>query len=87
MILYLDTSALVKLLHSEEGSAALRAAADQASALATSTLTRLEVHSTLARLGREGAPREHLVSWFEAFATAEVRLGEAARQEGLPRVG
>ena len=139
MILYLDTSALVKLLHPEEGSAAMREAAEQASALATSTLTRIEVHSTLARLGREGAPRERLTAWFEAFATlwvpmaliqmdrvvdlacglclkhplrsldaihlasalvlreegrlqvafatADVRLGEAARREGLPRVG
>ena len=74
MILYLDTSSLVKLIHSEEGSQAVSMAAAQAHALATSALTRIEVHSTLARLGREGAPPERLASWFEAFSTLWVPM-------------
>lgn len=50
MTLYLDTSALVKLLVAEEGSDAVRAAAERAQALATSHLTWVEVHSALARM-------------------------------------
>jgi predicted nucleic acid-binding protein len=68
VILYLDTSALVKLIHPEAGSEVVRRAVAQANALATSVLTRIEVHATLARLGREGASQELLTSWFSAFA-------------------
>ena len=50
MTLYLDTSALVKLLVAEEGSDAVRDAAERAQALATSHLTWVEVHSALARM-------------------------------------
>ena len=54
MILYLDTSALVKLLRVEEGTDLVRRGAESAQALASSTLARIEVHSALARLLREG---------------------------------
>ncbi len=50
MTLYLDTSALVKLLVAEDGSDAVRAAAERAPALATSHLTWVEIHSALARM-------------------------------------
>ena len=62
MILYLDTSALVKLLRVEQGSEAIWEATESAQALASSTLARVEVHSALARLIREGQPREALQS-------------------------
>lgn len=50
MILYLDTSALIKLLVDEEGSAAAHAAASAAGELASSQLTYVETHSALARM-------------------------------------
>ena len=66
MILYLDTSALVKLLRVEAGSEAVWEAAEAAQALASSNLARIEVHSAFARLLREGHPREAVrVSWLE----------------------
>ncbi|MDP1832895.1 MAG: type II toxin-antitoxin system VapC family toxin [Geothrix sp.] len=58
MILYLDTSALVKLLRVELDSEAVWKAAENAKALASSTLARVEVHSAFARLLREGQPSE-----------------------------
>ncbi|OGA14562.1 MAG: hypothetical protein A3D95_03135 [Betaproteobacteria bacterium RIFCSPHIGHO2_12_FULL_69_13] len=54
MILYLDTSALVKLYVSETGSAALRRRASEAEALATSMVAYAEARSALARLLRAG---------------------------------
>jgi predicted nucleic acid-binding protein len=48
--LYLDASALVKLLVAEEGSEAVRASAAEATALATSRVTYVEIHSALARM-------------------------------------
>ena len=56
MILYLDTSALVKLVRVEDGSEAVWEAAEAAQALASSSLARIEVHSAFARLLREGQP-------------------------------
>lgn len=50
MTLYLDTSAFVKLLVAEEGSDAVHASAADASALVTSHLTFVEIHSALARM-------------------------------------
>ena len=58
MILYLDTSALVKLLRVEPGTEAIWGAAEEAKALASSTLARVEVHSAFARLLREGPSSE-----------------------------
>ena len=69
MILYLDTSALVKLVHREEGSGQVRDAFGRAEAVAASVLARIEVHSALARLAREGASDEVLRGWLSAFST------------------
>lgn len=55
MIVYLDTSAIVKLYVHEEGSAAVRQLVDEAEAAATSRVAFAEVRAALAqalRLGR-----------------------------------
>ncbi len=67
MILYLDTSALVKLVRVEEGSEAIWEATEAAQALASSTLARIEIHSAFARLLREGQPREAMGASLVAF--------------------
>ncbi len=54
MILYLDTSALVKLYVREPGSTALRAHADKAGALATSMVAYAEARAAFARLKQSG---------------------------------
>lgn len=54
MIAYLDTSALVKLYVSEDGSRALRAQASRAEALATSVVAYAEARAAFARLVRSG---------------------------------
>lgn len=54
LILYLDTSSLIKLYVEEEGSAAVREQVASASVVATSTLAYPEARSALARLRREG---------------------------------
>lgn len=61
MIVYLDTSALVKLYVSEEGSRTLRAFASRSEALATSVLAYAEARAAFARLLRGGGtnPRQH----------------------------
>lgn len=53
MILYLDTSALVKLYVRERGSAQLRAQVDKADAIATSVVAYAEARAAFARLRRE----------------------------------
>lgn len=53
MILYLDTSALVKLYVTEDHSDAVQAAAKAADSLASSVLAHVEVRAALARLQRE----------------------------------
>lgn len=55
MILYLDTSSLVKLYVEESGSDDVRALVDSASVVATSIVAYPETHAALARLRREGA--------------------------------
>ena len=55
MILYLDTSSLVKLYVREAGSDAVREAVQQARLVATSVLAYPEMRATLGRLHREGA--------------------------------
>ena len=55
MILYLDTSALVKLYVRERGSTALRAHAAKAGALATSVVAYAETRAAFARLKKSGA--------------------------------
>lgn len=61
MILFLDTSALVKLYVAEAGSAALRHRIRRASALAASVLAYPEARATFARLRRSGltTDRQH----------------------------
>lgn len=54
MILYLDTSALVKLYVREAGSAALRSHAAKAGALATSVVAYAEIRAAFTRLKQSG---------------------------------
>ncbi len=54
MILYLDTSALVKLYVAEDDSDVVQAAAKAADSLASSVLAYVEAHAAFARLHREG---------------------------------
>ena len=67
MILYLDTSALVKLLRVEQGSEAVWEGAERAQALASSNVAKIEVHSAFARLLREGLPTEVVRASLVAF--------------------
>lgn len=54
MILYLDTSSLVKIYVEEKGSGVVRKLVAAASLVATSVIAYPEVRSALARLRREG---------------------------------
>lgn len=97
MILYLDTSALVKVYAEEAHSDDVRAAAREAEAVATHTIAYVEARATLARKAREQhlAPgqlarcKEDLDSDWEAMdiigITDELRLRAAnlAEQYGL----
>ena len=78
MILYLDPSALVKLVRVEEGSEAVWEAAEAAQALASSTLARIEVHSAFARLLREGHPHEAIRASLVAFEEVWAGLAQVA---------
>lgn len=70
MILYLDTSALVKLYLEESGSGKVRAAVDEAEAVSTSIVAYAEMHAALAaaaRVGRiTGEERSRAVAEFRA---------------------
>jgi predicted nucleic acid-binding protein len=70
LILYLDTSALVKLYVEESGSTQVRAAVDEAEAVSTSIVAYAEVHAALAaaaRVGRiTGEERSRAVAEFRA---------------------
>lgn len=55
MILYLDTSSLIKLYVEEEGSAEVERLVGAASLVSTSVIAYPEARSALARLCREGA--------------------------------
>lgn len=54
MILYLDTSALVKLYAEEEGTATVEQAVEEAEAVATSVVAYAEARAAFARKLREG---------------------------------
>lgn len=54
MILYLDTSSLIKLYVAEAGSEEVRDLVDRASVVSTSVVAFPETRSAFARLGREG---------------------------------
>ncbi len=58
MILYLDTSALVKLYVSEAGTEEVMAAVTRAQAVASHDIAYVEAHAALARLLRESAVTE-----------------------------
>lgn len=58
MILYLDTSALVKLYVREPGSTALRSHASKAEALATSVVAYAEARAAFGRLKQSGTSSE-----------------------------
>ncbi len=55
MILYLDTSALVKLYVEEEGARQVRQSVQDAEIVATSEIAYVEVRAAMARRQREGA--------------------------------
>ena len=57
MILYLDTSALVKLYVREHGSAAVRALVERADVVATSVVAYAEARAAFARLVASGPRR------------------------------
>jgi uncharacterized protein with PIN domain len=58
MILYLDTSALVKLYVEEPGSRAVRALLERAQVVSTSRVAYVEMWAGLARKLRQGELRE-----------------------------
>jgi predicted nucleic acid-binding protein len=69
MILYLDTSALVKFYVEEPGSRAVRALLERAQVVSTSRVAYVEMRAGLARKLRQGELREkeykHILSAFE----------------------
>lgn len=97
MILYLDTSALVKLYVNEDGHHQVKRAVDRASYVATSRVAYAEARSALSRLRREGvmgakrlrgaveALKRDLSSLIQVELTSRVSLqaGELAEAHGL----
>lgn len=97
MILYLDTSSLVKLYVEEDGSPEVRSAVDQAEVVATSVVALPEARSAFARLQREGAltpaqldaVRRDLLQDWDAFLKVRVlkrvyeRAGDLAEKRAL----
>jgi uncharacterized protein with PIN domain len=69
MILYLNTSALVKLYMEEPGSKAVRALLERAQVVSASRVAYMEMRAGLARKLRQGELREeeyrHILSDFE----------------------
>jgi len=61
LILYVDTSALVKLYAEEEGTGVVEQALDEAELATTSVVAYVEARAALARKAREGvfSPEEH----------------------------
>lgn len=97
MILYLDTSSLVKLYVAEAGSDEVRRLVDEADVVATSVIAFPEARSAFARLAREGTltleeldsvRRGFLQDW-ESFLKIRVlkrvyeRAGELTEEHGL----
>jgi predicted nucleic acid-binding protein len=91
LILYLDTSALVKLYAEEEGTETVERAVDEAEAVATSVVAYAEARAALARKLREGAfsSEEHreaveaLDEDWEALDTPEATDDLVRRAGGL----
>lgn len=59
MILYLDTSSLLKLYLDEPGTKAVQSRLDRADVVATSIIAYPEAHAALARRHREGSLTRH----------------------------
>lgn len=92
MILYLDTSALVKLYVKEASSAEVRAAVQSAETCATSRIAYVEFHAALARREREGldaGTAQKIRDLFEAgwndLLVVEVNRGLTVRAAALAR--
>lgn len=97
MILYLDTSSLVKLYVAEAGSEQVRALVDGADVISTSVVAFPEARSAFARLAREGtltpeelvAVRGDLLRDWESFLKIRVlkrvyeQAGDLTEQHGL----
>jgi predicted nucleic acid-binding protein len=97
VILYLDTSSLVKLYVAEAGSEQVRKLVDEADVISTSVVALPETRSAFARLGREGTltPEElstirgDLLRDWESFLKIRVlqrvyeRAGDLTEEHGL----
>jgi predicted nucleic acid-binding protein len=97
LILYLDTSSLIKLYVLEEGSAEVRDLVARASVVATSVIAYPETRSALARLRREGSlakpdhervKREIEADWLGMLSLPLLdavwrRAGDLAERHGL----
>ncbi len=97
MILYLDTSSLLKLYVQEEGTQDVQARADAADHVATSIIAYPEAHAAIARRHREGAMSKRdfdaiiddfRESWFRLLVVflslpVAVRAGTLATRFGL----
>ncbi len=66
MILYLDTSALVKLYVEEENSSTVEHAVSKAKIVATHLIAYVEAHAAFARLCREGVISEEMLENIQA---------------------
>ena len=69
MIVYLDTSAFVKLMLEEDGSAEVRAWFGEGWPAISSVVTYPEACSALGRRSREGGRQEQLNSWLAELET------------------
>lgn len=75
MILYLDTSSLLKLYVEEEGTAEVQDRVRAAAAVATSVIAYPEAHAALARRRREGAlTRSEFTAALDRFRESWSRL-------------
>lgn len=97
MILYLDTSSLVKLYVAETGSEQVRKLVDEADVISTSVVAFPETRSAFARLAREGTLtpeqlstiRGDLLRDWESFLKIRVlkrvyeRAGDLTEEHGL----
>lgn len=97
MIVYLDTSSLVKLYVTEDGSAEVRKLVDEADMVATSVVAFPEARSALARLHREelltgeelDAARDAFLRDWDSFLKIRVlkrvyeHAGELTEEHGL----
>lgn len=97
MILYLDTSSLVKLYVAEEGSDSVRSLVDEADLVTTSVVAFAEARSAFARLAREEtlstegltAVRSAFLRDWDSFLKIRVlkrvyeRAGELTEEHGL----